>query len=325
MVIDLDRYRNKATRLASSYSGGEFQQLKDGKNVIRVFTFDHVVTQRDFERGLYAKGTAKVGQTHTEIEREIKTHLSEGEKPLKCTGKDTCERCLQIKELEQGSAADKKLAKRLAARNRFTVNAVSMDDDESAMKLFELPLAVYSAILNYLNSGEYGAAELFGPEGRDFIIQRDSKANQPSKMYSVQLRDKNKCTDLPAEMQDSVIDLYDFALLDVTADASLFDPAKIEAEEREVKNNGKGKAEKATEKPAKEEKEKFGDKPAAGKAASDVGKDAYFEHEGKQYAGKISSVKGNTFEVDTGDEVWELERNDFSFEAPKTETKRRKK
>jgi len=64
-------------RADSLQTGGKFNRLKDGKNVLRIFAFPHKVTQDDYKRGIYKKGSPyapKVGETVSEIDRRRVSH-----------------------------------------------------------------------------------------------------------------------------------------------------------------------------------------------------------------------------------------------------------
>lgn len=234
MALNVDRYAEKQAKLRSK--DGAFWRLQDGKNSFRVFTFDHVVTARDFATGYYVKGapnSPKIGEKVTEIDREQWRHFT-GDEVKNCTRKPECPWCLEADELiSSGNKADIKMGDNLKARRAFYLNAVDLSAPEE-MKILQVPTSVYNDVITYITSGEHDADEIFGCEGRDFVVTRDSKAD-PANMYKVLLRDAKKSKPLDAELAESVTDLLDFKMLDAGASGS-------DDEEEEVTSKSSKKA-----------------------------------------------------------------------------------
>jgi hypothetical protein len=231
--------------------------------------------------------------------------------------KPDCPRCVAAAELNAGSKADKVVAKRMAARSRYYINAVDMAEEGTpVMKLFAVPLAVMGAVLGYINNDDFDPSELFGPNGRDWVITRDSKQN-PSKMYQVQLRDKNKSEELPESLASAVQDIYEMQYLDVGADG--FDPAALEDENPDTKEEPKKEE---TKPKAKKEEPTFEDKPSKTSTTSDIGKDVWFKDGDKTIKGKVLAINGKAYTVDTETEEWEMEKADLMFEEPATKVKK---
>jgi hypothetical protein len=197
--LNLDRLRERESTMVSS---GKYGRLKDGKTILRLFTFEHLVSQQDYDAGVYRDGSPfapEIGSSVREIDLRLVTHYIDG-KVIPCEGPG-CPHCA-----ESAKAKDPAAKKSLSARQQFQVNAIDMEMLDDGMKIWTLPTSVYKEILSVINSGEIDAESMFGSKGRDFIIKKD-KNQPPSSMYKVMLRDASKCTPISANYEDSVTDL----------------------------------------------------------------------------------------------------------------------
>lgn len=334
-------------RADSLQTGGKFNRLKDGKNVLRIFAFPHKVTQDDYKRGIYKKGSPyapKVGETVSEIDRRRVSHfIDDGNQP--CTGTG-CEHCAAAAKIR-----DPKARRQASARQQFEVNAIDPNDLDAGVQIWTLPTSAYRDILAFVNSGEYDIDALFGANGRDFIIKRD-KNKPPANMYEVMLRDEAKCQKLDADLQNQVIDLIQESS-DMAGDVDEDEDEKDEDEkntdgddeaegddtddtddedEKPAKKGGKKQADedeteedddedekpakKTDKKPAKAEKKptKKDDKKSA-KPTPKVGSKVKFTGEdGSKVKGTISEVEGDIFKVkDASGGEWEMSAEDFTL------------
>ena len=351
MSLNIDRYHDKAASV--SRGQGDFFRLIDGKNVVRIFTFEHKVTKRDFTVGNYHKGapnTPKVGKMATELDRECAVHFMDEGGPSNCSRETDCEQCAESAEYSASSRkADQEIGRKMSARRQYNLNLVDMNDPSGGMKVAAFPPSVYSEILAALTSGEYEPEELFGSEGRDFIILRDTK-KPPSEMYRVQLRDAKKSKPLDESLEAEVTDLFDMKTLDPGA-RSGDDKSKKEKEEDEDEDEEeeeedtkaakakKAKAAKAKKAKAKKEEEEeedddeFEDDDEDDDEDEDEDSDdpvqehadgtkVTFTNDGDKFTGVVVSWTDGTYEVETEDDMWELEATDFKVVAKRAGKKK---
>lgn len=310
----------------SLQQGGKFNRLKDGKNVLRIFAFPHKVTQEDYQRGVYKKGSPyapKVGDTVSEVDRRRVSHfIDESNYPCEGTG---CEHCAAAAKIR-----DPKARRQASARQQFEVNAIDPGDRDAGVQVWTLPTSAYRDILAFVNSGEYDIDELFGPNGRDFIIKRD-KNKPPANMYEVLLRDAAKCEKLDAELQDQVVDLIQDST-DHAGDVDEDDDKKDDGDDEDDKKSKGKKGDDGDDDDAKKgDDEDDGDKKAGAKktggakkkpkdededdAKPKVGAKVKFTGEdGSKVKGTIVSVDGDIYKVkDSAGEEWEMSAEDFSL------------
>lgn len=299
MNMNMNRMADVNTRTTSG-GLGDLAKLVDGKNVLRIFSFAHKVTKADIDAGLYDKTHAKVGQSFDEVFHETMEHLGEGEAPLTCSGPATCPRCAQIVALS--GTMDAKSLKRMQAKARFYVNAINTDRPGAGMHTYAFPSTVAGTIAGYIRNEDYTPEELLGCNGRDFVITRDSKAS-PSMMYNVQLRDAKKSEALPASLQGNVVDLFLNGSSAGAEKPSATTPTQVVEDE--------------------DEGDELVDEQTNDTVV--VGTQVFFNVEGEAFVGKVVAIKGKTHEIETADDVWELERADFTTEAPKKARKTKTK
>lgn len=204
MTIDMARYRRR--RQEAKSRGGAFWRPQDKKrNAIRLFAFKHEVAEADFKLGRYNPKLDRVeaGQEVEELDCPIMVHFVGSGPPVLC-GKmvvgaqcDLCEEAADIADEQEG--------RRRKARHQYVIQIVPTDQGvEQKVQQWSAPSSAYTAMLGYVTDEEY--AGLFGCKGRDFIVDFDSDRD-PSEMYAIRLRDKDKCEELPATLQKQVKDL----------------------------------------------------------------------------------------------------------------------
>lgn len=238
MPLSLDRYKKRKDTTARRSGGGDFWRPEEGKNIIRVYSFEHELNEDDFALGRYEKEEAEVGDKVEDIDVYCPIHFVSG-KPYNCEGA-SCDICSDFRKTND---------KGLKARERYYINAVvlteggkNVKDKDLAIKISSLAKGVYNDILSYVSDDDYGAGVL-GDLGRDFVIEFDPNA-QGSDMYSVRIRDKDKCDDL-ADFEFKAIDLYNLDQLKPG-----HSPAKDDEEKSEKPTSSKKR------KPPTKEKEK---------------------------------------------------------------------
>ena len=320
MALNLERYHDKAAQVARG--SGDFYRLQDGKNVLRVFTFKHKVTKRDFTLGSYVEGSPhapKVGSTAEELDRECHVHFTD-DGPVNCSREPDCEICQESAEFQASKRkADQDIGRRMGARRQYNVNAVDMADPTGGMKIVALPPSVYSDILAFLTSGEYDVEELFGAKGRDLVIIRDSKKS-PADMYKVQLRDADKSKGLVKKAGDGVVDLFDMRSLDpgyVKGEDDDEEPEEEEVEEEEAEEEEAEKEEEFEDEESEEE-----DEDEEAEQEHPDGTKVSFEVDDEKMTGTICGFGDGQYEVETADDIWELGPDDFKV-VPKRTTKKK--
>jgi len=324
----LERSKNRS----KGGGGGSFHRLQDGRNLVRIFSFPHEVTEDDFAKGIYKSSDVDVGDQFDEIEREVASHFTD-EGSLNCIGSG-CEHCEEAKKLSGSkSKSDQKLGRQLSARRRFYVNLVDVDDVASGVQLSALPSSVFNAVLNYVMDPDFGE-EILGADGRDFIIDRDSKES-PDKMYSVRLRDEKKCEDLDAGLQDDVTDLFTCKALEPGwSSNSDLNTAAEETDDSKVEKTRKQKKAKDAAKDEKEKKDhdfKDDDEDSGDKAPWEKGDDApefkegdkvTFEDDGETLTGVIQEVdeKSKVAEIKVKKDLYDIPLEELT--AAKSSRKR---
>ncbi len=206
MALNVSYYQNRQAEIQTS--GGKFLKLKNGKNTLRVFTFEHTVTEADYANGVFRKNdinAPKIGSVIEHLESHQRLHFQD-KKSVPCEGPG-CELCKEASRLMASSnKQEQELGKRLRAVDRYELNCVDTDNPDNGIQIATVPTSVFNRILDFLVCGEYEPEELFGVNGRDMIITRDSKAT-PDKMYQVMLRDGKKSAPLDEELIEDVQDL----------------------------------------------------------------------------------------------------------------------
>jgi len=300
---------DRSKRSSSGGGGGGFFKLQDGKNIVRVFAFPHTVRKKDFTKGFYRKSDGiKVGEEFDELDREVYRHFTE-EGVVNCIGAG-CQHCEEADELMNSKTKrDQKAGKQLRASRSFYVNLVDVDNNPDEACICGLPQTVYSEILSYVEDPEFGES-ILGVDGRDFIIERDSK-ELPQNMYSVKLRDEKRCEKLTGEYD--ITNLFDCAALEPgwSSEESLNEyetevPEKDddepeeevdkgEVDEKEDDNDFKDDEEKAEKSTGSNPPWEKGDDPEF-----DKGDVVTFEDEGEDFDGIIEEINDGVAAVQTG-------------------------
>jgi len=324
MGLNVDRYRHKQERL-NTPRGGRFYKMQNGVTHLRLFTFDHKVTKGDYDRGNYNKNVPalapKIGSKETELDREVWLHFREGEGPINCPRDSSCVHCQQSNQLRSSnSKADQQVGKKMSARLQHYINAFVEGADPADLVIATLPSSVFAEILGYVANPEYDPDELFGLEGRDFIITRDSNKT-PDKMYQVQLRDAKRSAKLPKALLENIVDLYDMTELNAGWSSSGAEepatvedplPASAEIEDEPI--------------PEDEAAEQFKDDDQEDAL---IGKVVTFKDDDeKETTGKIVKLDSDgAYEVhDENGEGWLLDRGEFEIvETQKKRTRRKVK
>lgn len=316
----LDRTKQES---ANTGGGGGFLRLHDGRNILRLFTFNHVVDKTDFTRGIYKKGEVKVGDDYDEIERSVPRHFTE-DGVVNCFISN-CEYCRKAQELlNSDDEDDKKLGKKLKATIAYYVNVVDVENEDAGVQICSFPPSVFNEILTYILDPEYGE-DIMGCEGRDFIIDRDSKQT-PSKMYKVKLRDEKRCEGLEESLQDGVQDLFQNKAFEAGWSAG----GDSEDEEVPPKKRKPKKSE-------PEEDNEFEDEEETTDETEDVlpwedlpkwcakGSPVKFEDDdGNVLQGELVEIDqdGDLFDVDVDGDIWSLKFKELSPVAKKKKVKK---
>jgi len=312
----LNKSRLNRSRRSTSRGSGGFLKLGDGKNILRIFSFEHTVRKKDFKKGFYRESDGiKVGDTFDEVDREVSRHFTD-DGVINCIGSG-CQYCEEADDLmASNKKRDQKAGKQLSASRSFYVNAVDIDNPDGGVQMCGLPQTVYSEVLSYLEDPEFGE-DILGVDGRDFIIERDSK-QLPQNMYSVKLRDEKRCEKLEGEFE--VTNLFDCAALEPgwSSEESInqYETQVPEDEEDDKKDsrkssNGKDKEENdfkdEDEKDSKSNRRRnTSGKPPWEKDDTEdavfleVGDIVSFDDEGETFDGYIEEINDDTAAVQTG-------------------------
>ena len=219
LKLNRARYAEKEARAKAAQSGGgSIRKLSDGRTYLRLFPFEHEVTQADFDNMCYGpEDNATVGEVRLELEREIRVHFQPQGGAVNCSLQPDCPYCARSREfMQSASQADQQTGKRMGARTTYYFNAVATQENgksvEPQMSVFSVPYAVFSEIMGYLSDVDYEDDELLGARARDFIIDRDSKAT-PDKMYAGRLRKEGAGDEIPEEIANQTRDLMEMEML----------------------------------------------------------------------------------------------------------------
>jgi hypothetical protein len=280
MPIDKERMKRKKEGMQQKGGGGVLR-AKPGKNVWRIFLFEHEVTKQESKDESSPFYGMEVGTITTEIDREAAKHFwPDGHG--NCSGGRDCAACADAKALMNSKhKSDHRAGKMQLPRRMHHLNVVDMNDIESGIQLASLPRTAFEPILDHLLDDEDGGESAFGVNGTDFIITREP-SKQPSEQYSVKVRDRGRSAKLPRELLDGVKDLYGLEELSpgYGMDGYVPDFPPHGADDDEEKTDS-------------------GDM---------VGKTVTIEDpKGKRLKGVVKSTEGNIAVVDVNGEEWEEE------------------
>lgn len=179
----------------------------NGITRLRLWTFDHYVTEGDLELGRYLRGTVKAGDKIRELYARGRVHYGKSKdhpcaKFQRIDGSwlgscDRCDRAAYHDAIRVRGQREKK------ATAVFYFNAVSIQKDEPlVMRVFKVPSVVISFVINRYESGDLK----FGDTGNDLIIDRDPTRPYTSR-YSMKLEDGEDLTGLwKGEVRDMLAD-----------------------------------------------------------------------------------------------------------------------
>lgn len=327
MALNIGRMKEKQ----SPQAGGGFDKesvfrFQPGKNHIRIFKFRHVVNDRDFSVKNYTRGsgfTPKVGEVVEEICRPYWVHLMKGTQPVNCfMSRNLCERCREAQEMDK---TDPKAAKMLRASKRFNMNVVNMDDIKGGMKILSASPMVYDGIMaEFLSKLEDGATEdeIFGANGRDFVVTYNKNSVSVNQTYVVSMRDKDKSIKLDNTLQYKVKDL----MLDFNCDPQDAPPVPDEGlpiadqespgftqEAQEAKKPAAPATETTKARLEKQGPKKISnlkDTPKPGEYK--VGDTVSFTNEGASVSCTIESIDGSLYNVrDEQGQIWQLDKTEI--------------
>lgn len=224
MALDLDRINRKREDLKRK--AGNYWRPQEGKNTIRVFTFQHKVTQGDIDAALFPRN--ELGKFVEDIDRPVMQQfgIRSDKRPIIAT-EDT------LKRYRAAKKEDAELARQIRPARRFLLNVVDTAHPEEGVKVYAAPKMVIEAVYDVIRDPEKGP-EILGIKGRDFVIVFKPK-NEAATMYSVQLRDEKFCKPLGSDVLKKVKDLYDPAVIsDMYAEAEEAVEAPAEEEPEAV-------------------------------------------------------------------------------------------
>lgn len=235
----------KAVKADKGKGGGKFFRTVEGKNVLRLFTYDSgIVKDED-------------GEPVTRLERAIRKHYGvDGVKVQKCErtlapdgrAHTECEVCTRVQEIADEEGEEK--VKRLRSNKKFVINLVPIIVGDEAltgepkMTTWEAPTTVIESILAVLEDAE-DPSIYFGLNGRDLMVKYDPNAD-PKSQYVATFRDAE-----PSAKTSAVLKKYGPALLKGVLDLDSAADLNPDWYIAEMKKGGK-KAAPAAAKPAAE-------------------------------------------------------------------------
>ena len=326
MALNADRYRKDVESKGSGSGNSNDPTLKlqqrikeTGKTYWRIFKFNHKVTERDYTIGLYRKGdktAPAINSVSEEISRRMQVHFrSGGGSPVSCfINRANCELCQEAKALRAEGNANKRAANMVDRQDRMILNVVNMNEPEKGMVRLDLSQMPYAGILTqYFSKLEDGATDedIFGCNGRDFIIEYNKETSDINKKYIVTLRDKERCKQLPAELQSKVIDYYQITAMDPQ------DAPPVEQKEAHDKMPWEDENGNKKETPEKEPvktpagKKPLEDKPTGPKKGSKI----FFMDGETRIEGTIDSLEttGKAVVIDGNGDKWGLDKTEYTL------------
>lgn len=199
MSANLDRLRRAVKNQDTSAGKDKYLQLKEGEYVLRIFPFQHIVTELDLKMG-YFDPTTPLGTVKTGDLIPVRKHFN----PFAQCGKwedfkgdlhGQCDRCDEAAML-----ADPKEAKSAAAVTNFVANVVNVTDYEEGGELWyqqcELPSSWAKWFISICDDRAYRGLEWFGLNGQDFRIKKNPKAKAVKDKISFDIMPERIRTDL---------------------------------------------------------------------------------------------------------------------------------
>lgn len=227
MGLNLDKIKKRQKETETKSRGG-YWKPQDGKNYIRVFTFDHEVTKQDVAKGLFDK--KQLGKTVTELDRPVLRFFPDGGKPVFASDEDVAAWQKKMDRTKPKSK-EREQVRRSGPQQHWMLNIVDTSANEMRVVEFAANKTIYNAILQTVLDPEFGE-EILGPEGRDFIITLDEKKEGAAR-FGIQLRDAKKSEKLSDDLQEEVKDYYDPDVYAALADEETSDDSDDEDDEEE--------------------------------------------------------------------------------------------
>lgn len=235
---------------AANKGGG--RALKPGKNYFRIFLFNHKVTPADVANGVSIE--SNLGKT---VQKPGRSVLVQFDGP---GGRPVLSNPGSMKKYEALNGSndkdDSKAAEKIRPQKKFACWFVDTSVKPSKLRCELLPMSVGQAIWDKAVDSDYGE-KIFGSKGRDFVIKYDDKASSPKDFYKVDVRDKENCRVLPAQLDAEVKDLLapgaeaHFGIKSTTAakpvEEEVAEEAEAEAEEETTEESAESTEEVAEE------------------------------------------------------------------------------
>lgn len=159
----------------SEVGRGDFLQLREGKNTVRIFPWKDVF----FFRAVIHYGLRRSGS-----EREVAYPC------LKMFGKDSCPVCDFHEELSQSSSEGKqKLASRIRAVTKYYVNALDRDRPHEGIKILPMTPKMMRQLKGFLEDEDFGDITDV-EDGKDVIITREGTGFRGTS-YELRVRAKS--------------------------------------------------------------------------------------------------------------------------------------
>lgn len=198
--LNIGRIRERQLEAAKAAKGSNYYKPSKGKNMIRIFMFEHKVTKQDIAEGLFGKNQA--GEMVTEFDRCVTRHFNiPGHKGPVVSN----ERTMKIYRDAQKSG-DKQAALDVRPGKSWFINIVDTMAPDKKVVVWGAPASVYSTIAELACDEEYGE-DIFGSDGRDLVIYYDPD-KKGTYMYKVVPRKEGLSEKLPSKIVDDVVDLY---------------------------------------------------------------------------------------------------------------------
>ena len=222
MALNAERIRRQQAEIKQG--GGNYWKPKEGRNVIRVLKFSHTVTKEDVKAGYFSRD--ELGKSVEELCRPVTRQFGIAKGPVISTPET-------LARFEKLNRTEPEAAKKIAPRQAYFMNIVDIDGKSMKVLPFGAAASIYDKIVGYYIDPDFGE-EIFGAEGRDFVITYDPKES-PQKMYKVILRDESKCTALPSSIEKEAIDFYSDEGYDLITGKSK--AAAVDAEDEDVEDD----------------------------------------------------------------------------------------
>lgn len=195
---------------------GNWWNPEQGDNVIRVFPFQHTVTEGDLALGRFDPRETPVGSVESVFFATKRTHRSD-DKPLPCGLMRTHDgqligRCAKCDEasgfLKSKTKDDQEKGFKLKAREQHAVYVYDIGKKKAG--IWEAPKALINHYQTCFKMMKYQGEELIGFKGRDLFVIYD-KNQPPVKMYTFDFADSGKTAVLDPKTVGDIPDLYALA------------------------------------------------------------------------------------------------------------------